>query len=112
MQLVRIKLLYRQALLHAEKQDEVNLILLIQILNFVVETFLKLVIHQFPKPLKYNLPQSGYYNKISQLENTPYSSKLDFFRAWDEVVGILRAYPSRPVARHVIIPHAKCNMAM
>ncbi len=24
----------------------------------------------------------------------------------------LRAYPSRPVARHVIIPHAKCNMAM
>jgi hypothetical protein len=25
---------------------------------------------------------------------------------------LLRAYPIRPVARHLIIPHANCNMAM
>ncbi|VVB91529.1 Uncharacterised protein [uncultured archaeon] len=27
-------------------------------------------------------------------------------------IEVLRAYPIRPVARHVMIPHAKCNMAM
>lgn len=89
-QLVRIKFLYRQALRHAERSDEINLILLMHILDFVVETFLKLVIHHFPKPQAYNLPQSGYYHTISQLQNRPYSTKLDFFRTWDEVVGILR----------------------
>lgn len=89
-QLVRIKLLYRQSLLHTDKADEVNLILLVQILDFVVETFLKLVIHHFPKPQTYNPPQSSYYHKISQMNNKPYSPRLDFFRTWDEVVGIIR----------------------
>lgn len=89
-QLARIKLLYLQAQSHAEKTDEINLILLVQILDFVIETFLKLVIHNFPRPQTYSPPQSGYYNKITHLQNTPYSPKLDFFRAWDEVVGILQ----------------------
>lgn len=90
LQLVRIKLLYRQALLYTEKSDEISLILGVQTLDFVVETFLKLIIHTFPEPQNYNPPQSGYYNKIKQMESTSYSPKMNFFRAWDEVVGILR----------------------
>ncbi len=89
-QLVRIKLLYRQALQHSDRADEVSLILLVLMLDFVVETFLKVVIYNFPRPQGYAPPQSGYSYKLAQLENTPYSPKLDFARAGDEVVGILR----------------------
>ncbi len=67
-----------------------SLILLIQLLDFTVETFLKLVIDGFPRSTHFVLPQSGYYYSIKDLENTRHKPSMDFHWAWDEVVGRLR----------------------
>lgn len=37
------------------------------------------------------------------------TSKLDYLQTLGVDVIWLRAYPSRPVARHVMIPQARCN---
>src|SRR5690606_31189312 len=49
-----------------------------------------LVIHTFPQPEQFVGTQRGYYYKIKQLENEKYKPSMDFYRAWDEVVAILR----------------------
>lgn len=67
-----------------------SLILLIQLLDFTVETFLKLVIDAFPKPAHFAPPQSDYYQSIKELESSKYNPRMEFHRTWDEVVGRLR----------------------
>jgi hypothetical protein len=88
--LIHIKQLFLRAESLAERRDDVSLILLIQQLDFIVETFLKLVIDTFPKPTQFAPPQTGYYTNIKDLETSRYKSDMDFHRAWDEVVGRLR----------------------
>ena len=89
-QLIHIKQLFLRAESFSEKNDEVSMIILVQMLDFIVETFLKSVIHSFPTPTKFDPPQTGYYYPISDLEKSRYKPNMDFYRAWDEVVGRLR----------------------
>ena len=89
-QLIHIKQLYVRAEQLAKKDDDVSLIMLVQLLDFIVELLLKLAIHSFKPPMNFLPPQKGYYYKISILENERYKPNMDFYRAWDEVVGIVR----------------------
>lgn len=89
-QLIHIKQLFLRAENISRNKDDISLIMLAQMLDFVVETLLKLVIHTFPSPANFLPPQRGYYTKISQLESERYKQNMDFYRSWDEVVGILR----------------------
>lgn len=89
-QLIHIKQLYLRAENLSRKADDVSLIILIQLLDFVVESLLKLTIHSFPSPSHFAPPQKGYYAKIKQLENERYKPYMDYYRVCDEVIGILR----------------------
>lgn len=89
-QLIHIKLLFLRAENIAKKTDDISLIMLAQLLDYTVETFLKTVISIFPTPQQYLPPQNGYHDKISKLESERYNPRLTFPRAWDEVTGILR----------------------
>ena len=88
-QLIHIKQLYLRSENLARKTDDVSLIMLTQLLDFSVETFIKLVISSFPKPANFLGLQKDYYYKITQLENERYKPDMDFYRAWDEVIGII-----------------------
>ncbi len=88
-QLIHIKQLYLRSENLARKTDDVSLIMLTQLLDFSVETFIKLVISSFPKPANFVSMQKDYYYKITQLENERYKPDMDFYRAWDEVIGII-----------------------
>ncbi len=88
--LVHIKQLYFRASQFAKQSDDVSLILVIQSLDFVVETFLRLVVSHFPTPQEFAPPGNSYYSKINKLQNEPTKGDVDFYRAWDEVIGRLR----------------------
>ncbi len=89
-QLVRIKLLYSRAEKLSAQSDDISLIQQIQLLDFTVETLLKLVIRVFPTPQSFALPQTGYFLSISELEKSRYKPDAGFPRACDEVVGRIR----------------------
>jgi hypothetical protein len=88
--LVLVKQVYLRAHAYALDYTELERMLAIQMFDYAVETLLKTVLSKYGQPSDYHGTQAGYYNKIESLRNQRYSPKMDFYRLWDEVLGIFR----------------------
>jgi len=88
--LIILKQVYFHACQYALDRTEIGRAFAIQVLDYCIETLLKTTVSKYGPPSDYRGLQSGYYYKTEALRNQKYSPKMDFYRLWDEVVGIFR----------------------
>lgn len=88
--LVLVKQMHFHAHSHSLDRTEAGRMFAIQATDYCIETLLKTVVSKYGPPSDYHEPQSDYYNNVNSLRSQRYTPKMDFYRLWDEVVGIYK----------------------
>lgn len=115
--LVLVKQMYFHAYLHSLDRTELGRMFAIQAMDYCIETLLKTILSKYGSPSDYAGSPSAYYNLIDSLRGQRYTPKMDFYRLWDEVVGIFResknaiSEDSPPLRREISLIHELRNDA-
>ncbi|MFQ6075577.1 MAG: hypothetical protein ACE5Z5_05525 [Candidatus Bathyarchaeia archaeon] len=113
--LVLVKQMYFHAHSHSLDRTESGRMFAVQAMDYCIETLLKTIISKYGPPSDYLGPQSAYYNTIASLRRQRYNPRMDFYRLWDEVIGIYRdpdnevAENTLPLRREIDIIHQLRN---
>jgi len=113
--LVLVKQMYFHAYSHSLDRTEPGRMFAIQAMDYCIETLLKTVVSKYGSPSDYHGAESAYYYPIASLRSQRYTPKMDFYRLWDEVVGIYRdpknkiAEDAPPLHREIDIIHSLRN---